>query len=240
MLNVDIPLPSYVSELNRPCIDHPIKSVKRDSGGPSLTRPRWEVVHECRYKLNPVMVEDLALHPTPWSAGGTMLLNCPPSQARSKLLHLLRYPRRLLLFNVFSSRDARHERCDVSCAPRQLDRSQPLLPDFDLSFMNNPGTPPEQLVIAAQNLKPFLPSGCEVLGEGDIKIPGPYPASGDGFAEMWIGEMKDGTKVTIKSQRRDSSSSNLSAFLVSCKRHTADPNKFSSSDVTYRGCIGKR
>ena len=144
-----------------------------------------------------------------------MLLNRTPSQAKSKLLHLLRYPHRLLLPSGFSSRDARHERCDVSCAPHPSDRSQSLLPGLNLSFMNDPGTPPEQLVVAVQNLKPFLPSGCEVLGEGDIKLLGPHPVSEGGFVEVWVGEMKDGTRVAIKSQRRHSSSGCLPAFLVS-------------------------
>ena len=186
-----------------------------------------------------VAVGGLPSLPTPLPASGTMLSNFP-SQAKSKLLCLLRYPRRILPPHGFSSRGARRKRCDVSCAPRSSDRSQPLLPDLDLSFMNDPGTPPEQLVVAVQNLKPFLPSGCEVLGEGDLKIPGPYPASGDGFAEMWVGEMKDGTRVAIKSQRRHASSSSLPAFLVSYRRYTTGSNAFSSPDVTNRGCIGKR
>ena len=170
-----------------------------------------------------------------------MLPNYPPSQAESNLLRLLRYPRRLLLPNGSpSSRDGRHERCDVPCTPHSLDPPQPLLPDLNLSFMNNPGTPPEQLVVAVQNLKQFLPSGCEVLGEGDLKIPGPYPTSEGGFADVWLGEMKDGTTVAIKSQRRHSSLSCLPAFLVSCKGCTAGSNKFSSSEITYRGCTGKR
>ena len=81
--------------------------------------------------------------------------------------------------------------------------------------MNNPGTPPEQLVATVRVLKPFLPAGCQVLGEGDITIFGPHPVSEGGFAEVWIGEMKDGTRVAIKSQRRHSSSGCLPAFLVS-------------------------
>ena len=170
-----------------------------------------------------------------------MLPNYPPSQAESNLLRLLRYPRRLLLPNGSPySGDAHREQCDVPCTTRSPDRSQPLLPDLNLSFMNNPGSPPEQLVVAVQNLKQFLPSGCEVLGEGDLKIPGPYPTSEGGFADVWLGEMKDGTRVAIKSQRRHSSLSCLPAFLVSRKACTTDSNTFSSQDVIYRGCTGKR
>lgn len=147
--------------------------------------------------------------------------NCPPSQARSNLLRFLRHPHRLLLPTGPSfSRDSRYGWCDILRTPSPSDRSQLLLPEIDLSFMNNPGTPPEQLVVAVQNLKPFLPSGCEVLGEGDIKISGPYPASEGGFAVVWAGEMEDGTRVAIKSQRRHVSSSCFPAFLVSSECHT--------------------
>lgn len=170
-----------------------------------------------------------------------MLPNCPPSQTKINVLRFLRYPRRLLLPNWSpSSRAASHEQCDISCTPSSPDPSQLLLQNLDLSFMNNPGTPPEQLVVAVQNLKPFLPSGCEVLGEEDLKISGPYPASEGGFASVWIGEMKDGTTVAIKSQRRYSLSSSLPAFSVSGNCHTTNSNIFSSLVVIYRGCTGKR
>lgn len=166
--------------------------------------------------------------------------SCPPSQAKSKLFRLLRYPRRLpLLDGSCPSAGACHGWCDVSCTPSSTDRWQPLLPGIDLSFIDNPSTPSQQLVVAVQCLEPFLPSEYKVLGEGDLKISGPSPVSEGGFAEVWVGEMKDGTKVAIKLQRRHSSSSCLPAFLVSNGCYTTGSNVFSSPDVIYRGCTGK-
>ena len=161
--------------------------------------------------------------------------NSLSTQAKSNLLHLLRYPRRFLLPSGSPSyRGPRRERCNVLCAPRSSDRLQPLLPGVDLSFMDDPGTPPEKLVIAVQNLKPFLPSGCEVLGEGDIKIPGSHPVSKGGFADVWFGEMKDGTRVAIKSQRRHTSSGCFPAFLVGREHSTTELN------TQLTGCYPQR
>ena len=169
-----------------------------------------------------------------------MLPSYPPSQAESNVLRLLRYPRLLLLPNGSpSSKHARRERCDIPCNPRSSGLSQLLPPAIDLAFMGNPGTTPEQLVVAVQNLMPLLPSGYEVLGEGDIKILGSHPVSEGGFAEVWVGEMKDGTRVAIKSQRRHSSLDCLPAFLVSGERSAIESTTLSSPDVTYRGCTGK-
>ena len=142
--------------------------------------------------------------------------NYLPSQAKIDFLRFLRYPRRLSLpHGPPSSGGVRHGWRDVPCTPGSLDHSQLLLTEINLSSLSSPGTPQERLVAAVRDLKPFLPSGCEVLGEGDLQIPDSYPASGGGFADVWLGEMKDGTRVAIKSQRCYSSSSCLPAFLVS-------------------------
>ena len=139
-----------------------------------------------------------------------------PSQAKIDLFHFLRYPRRLSLpHEPPSSGGIRRGWCDVPCTPSSLDHSQLLLPEVDLSSLSGPGTSQERLVVTVKNLKPLLPSGCEVLGEEDLQISGLHPVSGGGFAEVWAGQMKDGTRVAIKSQRCYSSSSCLPAFLVS-------------------------
>ena len=118
-----------------------------------------------------------------------------------------------------------------------LDHSLSLPPEIDLSSLNNPGTPPEHLVDAVQNLGPFLPTGCELLGQGDLKIVGSSPVDAGGFADIWVGEMDDGTKVAIKSYRYYSSSSCLPTYLVSVERHR---NVFFLLKVTCRGCSRKR
>ena len=104
-----------------------------------------------------------------------------------------------------------------SCTVDTLDHSLSLPPEIDLSPMNNPGTPPEHLVDAVRNLGPFLPAGCELLGQGDLKIIGSCPIDAGGFADIWVGERDDGTKVAIKSYRYYSSSSCLPIYLVSVK-----------------------
>ena len=86
--------------------------------------------------------------------------------------------------------------------------------------MTNPSTPVEQLVDAVQNLKQFLPDGCELFGQGDLKIIGPYPAGAGGSADIWLAEMSDGIRVAIKSYRYYSSSSRLSVYLVSGEHPT--------------------
>jgi len=96
-----------------------------------------------------------------------------------------------------------------------LDHSLSLPPEINFSLANNTGTPPEHLVDAVRNLRPFLPIGCELLGEGDLKFVGSTPIDAGGFADVWVGERGDGTKAAIKSYRYYSSSSCLPTYLVS-------------------------
>lgn len=95
---------------------------------------------------------------------------------------------------------------------------------------------PEHLVGAVHNLKPFLPSGCEILGHGDLKITGSRPVDAGGFADIWVGERDDGTKVAIKSHRCYSSSSCSPIYSVSVERYR---NEFCLFKVTGRGCTTK-
>ena len=137
-----------------------------------------------------------------------------------------------------TSRDAHHDRCDMpSCTVDALDHSLSLPPEIDLSPMNSPGIPPEHLVDAVRNLGPFLPTGCELLGQGDLKITGSGPIDAGGFADIWVGERDDGTKVAIKSYRYYSSSTCLPTYLVSSKRYH---NVLCLLKVTCRGCSRKR
>ncbi|KAF9646912.1 kinase-like protein [Thelephora ganbajun] len=96
--------------------------------------------------------------------------------------------------------------------------------------MNDPGTPPEQLVDAVRNLSPFLLNGSEMLGQEDLKITGPHPINAGGFANVWVGERNDGTTVAIKSYRYYASSSCLPIYLRMCREaltcsHLNDGNK---------------
>lgn len=112
---------------------------------------------------------------------------------RLTYLRLLFYPQ-----GASPPRDAQHDQCYVpSCAADPLDHSVSLPPEIDLSQMDNPSTPPEHLVDAVRNLRPFLRTGCEMLGQGDLKIAGPCPIDAGGFADVWAGERDDGTKVAI-------------------------------------------
>ena len=132
---------------------------------------------------------------------------------------------------------AHHERCDLPS--REVDvLDHPLLfpSEVDLSSMTNPGTPPEYLVDAVHSLGPFLPIECELLGQEDLKIVGPHPIDAGGFADVWIGERCDGTKVAIKSHRHYSSSSCLSVCLVSVN---CSPNEPCSLNLPCRGCTRK-
>jgi len=72
----------------------------------------------------------------------------------------------------------------------------------------NPGTLPKSLADVIRCLEPFLPAGCELFGEGDLKVIGSHPINSGGFADIWAGEMNDGTAVAIKSPRCHSSSYN--------------------------------
>ena len=132
---------------------------------------------------------------------------------------------------------AHHEWCNVpSCAIDVLDHFLSLLSEVDLSFMANPGTPPEHLVDTVHSLGPFLPIECELLGQGDLKIVGSHPIDADGFTNVWVGERYDGTKVAIKSHRCYSSSGCLSVCLVSVN---CSPNEPCSLNLPRRGCTRK-
>ena len=125
-------------------------------------------------------------------------------------------PRPFFHLRDTSSSSAHRERCDVaSCIVEKQDELQWLPPDADLPFMNDPGTSPEHFVDAVRRLKPPLPIGCELLGQGDLRILGSYPIDAGGFADVWLGEKSDGTLVAVKSHRYYSSSSCLPAYLVS-------------------------
>lgn len=119
------------------------------------------------------------------------------------------------LRNSFSSSAHRERRDVASCIVEEQDELQWLPPDIDLSFMNNPGTSPEHFVDAVRRLKPSLPIGCELLGQGDLRILGSYPIDAGGFADVWLGEKSDGTLVAVKSHRYYSSSSCLPIYSVS-------------------------
>lgn len=140
-----------------------------------------------------------------------------PSHAGGTFSRLLVHLR--LLFHPQGTsppRGAQHEWCDEpSCTTCLPDQSQSLPPEINLSPMINPGAPPEHLVNAVEDLKSFLPVGCDLLGQGDLKIIGSRPIDAGGFADVWLGEMNDGTVVAIKSHRYYSSSSCLPMYLVS-------------------------
>jgi len=140
-----------------------------------------------------------------------------PLYARDTFSRLLLYIR--LSFHsrqTSPSRSTQREWCSVpSCAVDTPDQSQSLPPEIDLSPFTDPGTPPEHLVDAVRRLEPSLPIGCELLGHGDLKIVGSHPIDAGRFADVWVGEMNDGTTVAIKSLRYYSSSSCLPICLVS-------------------------
>jgi len=131
-------------------------------------------------------------------------------------------PRLLIYFHLLfrpqvtpPPRDAQYGWCGMpSRTTGALDHSLSLPPEVDLSPVNNTGTPPEHLVDAVRNLGPFLPNGCELLGEGDLRIVGSTIINAGGFADVWVGERDDGTKVAIKSYRYYSSSGCLPIYLV--------------------------
>lgn len=158
----------------------------------------------------------------------------PLLTTRGTISHLHLLLRFRLLFHpnwTLPSRGPRHERCDPSRAIVILDQSQSLPP-----MLSDPGTLPEHIVDAVRNLKPLLPSGCELLGQEDLKITGSCPIDAGGFADVWVGEMNDGTKVAIKSYRYYSSSSCLPVYLVSDQRYRKE---FRPLDVIDRGCTRK-
>ena len=162
-----------------------------------------------------------------------------PLHARDTFPRLLMYLR--LLSHPQGTPPSGGPQHDWSSMPSRivdtLDHSLPLPPEIDFPPMDSPGTPPEHLVDAVRNLVPFLPVGCEQLGQGDLKIVGSSPVDAGGFADIWVGERDDGTRVAIKSYRYYSSSSCLPAYLVSAERHR---NVFYLLKVTCRGCSRKR
>jgi len=202
-------------------------------GPPVWTRPATRIL-ECEYKAT----GDLTTTISHLATSVVMPSKCPPFHTRDVFPHLLMYLR--LLFHPQGtppSRDAQHDWCGMpSSTTDALDHSLSLLPEIDLSSLNNPGTPPEHLVDAVRNLGPFLPIGCELLGQGDLKVVGSSPVDAGGFADIWVGERDDGTKVAIKSYRYYSSSSCLPTYLVSVDRYR---NVFCLLKVTRRGCSRK-
>ena len=112
------------------------------------------------------------------------------------------------------------ERSDmISRVASTPDLSLSLPPEVDLSSMTNSDTPLERLVAAVWNLRPSLPIDCELFGEGNPNVVGPYPIGAGGFADVWMGKMNDGTTVAIKSYRYYSSSSCLLIYMVSVERY---------------------
>jgi len=101
------------------------------------------------------------------------------------------------------------------CLAEALVQLEALPSEIDPSPTVNPGTPPENLVDAIRCLQPFLPAGCELLGQGDLKIAESRPIDAGSFVDVWAGKRNDGTAVVIKSPRCHSSSSCLPAYLVS-------------------------
>lgn len=148
-----------------------------------------------------------------------------------KFLPLLFHPRR----NSASS-GAEHERgSTILCDALAPDRLQVLPPGLGLSSMNNVGAPPKSLVCAVRNLEPFLPDGCELFGQEDLKMIGSGPVDAGSFADIWIGE-RNGTRVIIKSYRLYASSSHLPIYSVSCEC-CLDVSRLLG--VAGRGCIRK-
>jgi len=153
----------------------------------------------------------------------------------SPLLHLslLLHPH-----GISSSRGERRERRRLpSYIVDALDQLRSLPLEINFSPMDNPNTPTEHLVDAVRNLRPFLPIGCELLGQGDLKVVGSHPIDAGGFADVWAGEKNNGITVAIKSLRHYSSSNCATTFLVSDKCYH---NVIPSLNGTGRGCIRKR
>jgi hypothetical protein len=178
----------------------------------------------------------LTFHPAMSAKMPTKHLPLPTGGAFPRLLVYLRLP--FHPQGTPPSGGAQHGWCSMSSrAIDAPDHSLSLPPEIDLSPVNNPGTPPEHLVDTVRNFGPFLSIWCKMLGQGDLKIFGTSPVDAGGFADIWVGERDDGTKVAIKSYRYYSSSSCLPIYLVSvqCNRNAFCPLK-----VAHRGCIGKQ
>jgi hypothetical protein len=122
-----------------------------------------------------------------------------------------------LLFH-HHSRGTLSEECDTfehATNPPAHMGTGSLPPDLDLSSLDDPSIPTEGLVDSVLRLGPSLPISCGLFRHNDLKITGPRPFDGGGFAKIWSGEKDDGKKVVIKSYRHYSSLSRLPAFLVS-------------------------
>ena len=125
----------------------------------------------------------------------------------SRLLKNLRLP--LHLHWGFPSRRAPHKQCNAPAHSLRF-----LSQELDFLPSNDHSTPPKSLVDAVRNLKRSLPTGCELLGQGDLEIIGPLPIAAGGSADVWIGE-RNGTTVVVKAYRYYASSSCLPVYLVS-------------------------
>ncbi|KAF9778003.1 kinase-like domain-containing protein [Thelephora terrestris] len=120
-----------------------------------------------------------------------------------------------LLFHPHS-RGTLSEECDTfehATNPPAHMGTGSLPPDLDLSSLDDPSIPTEGLVDSVLRLGPSLPISCGLFRHNDLKITGPRPFDGGGFAKIWSGEKDDGKKVVIKSYRHYSSLSRLPAFL---------------------------
>jgi len=124
--------------------------------------------------------------------------------------------RRFHSHKTFPLGDVKHEGSEVLlCLAEESVQLGSLPQEIDFSTMANPSALPEDLVDAVCDLKPFLPMGCELLGQGDLTIVGTHPIDAGGFADVWVGKRNDGTVVAIKSHRQNSSSSRLPIYSVS-------------------------
>ena len=168
-----------------------------------------------------------------------MLSKRLPFSAGDAFPRLLLYLRMLFHSQGTPSRGTHRDQYRMpSRAVNALGHSPSLPPEINLSPTNNTTPSEAQFVGAVQNLKPFLPNGCEMLGQGDLRIVGSRPINAGGFANVWDGELTDdGTRVAIKSHRYYSSSSCLPIYLVSVERYR---NVFCLLNVTRRGCSRKR
>jgi len=132
---------------------------------------------------------------------------------------------------------AQHEGSEIHlCLAEEPVQLESLPPDIGLSTMANPTALPEDLVDAVRDLKPFLPIGCEFLGQDDLAIVGAHPIDAGGFADVWIGKRNDGTAVAIKSHRCYSLSSCLPIYSVRLVLLTTG---FRSRKIAGRGCTRK-
>jgi len=108
-----------------------------------------------------------------------------------------------------------HEGSEIHlCLVEETVQLESLPQDIDLSTVANPTALPEDLVDAVRNLKPYLPIGCELLGQDDLNVVGAHPIDAGGFADVWVGKRNDGTVVAIKSHRHRYSSSCLPIYSV--------------------------